>query len=297
MLYGIDVSSNQPADICSRVSHDFAIVKMSGNPQGYAWDYVNPYARRQAADAYRKHGRLGLYHFTYGLKDAKTEAAFFVGKVKELGYLGKAVLVVDYEAEAVERGRRWVSTFAAEVKRLAGYAPVIYASGSVIVEQRLFALGYPIWCANYSKGYQIIRGYDTSGCKIYGGCEEAVMWQYTSQGILPGYGGGLDCDVFFGDASDWAALHAREKTPAEKAAEAGYTAGTYEVTAKRARARARRAVASKACGTFKRGRKVRLGYLRMNRHGNVWGKVVQGRHKGRYVVVRYAGRERLRKVT
>ena len=91
-LYGIDVSGskNQPADICRRVVYDFAIVKMSGNPpkdgQGrpLAWNYVNPDAKQQAADAYRKTGLLGLYHFGWG-KQADVEAEFFIEQVKKLG--------------------------------------------------------------------------------------------------------------------------------------------------------------------------------------------------------------------
>ena len=36
VLYGPDVSSNQPSNIFSKIKYDFGIVKMSGNPQGYA---------------------------------------------------------------------------------------------------------------------------------------------------------------------------------------------------------------------------------------------------------------------
>lgn len=204
-LNGIDVSSNQPKDICNKVSYDFAIVKMSGNPQGYSWNYVNPYAATQAKQAYSKTGCVGLYHFTWG-KDANTEADFFVEQVKKLGYLKKAVLVIDYEAQAVELGRKWVKKFADRVKAKAGYSPVIYASGSVIVSQKLFDLGYPIWCANYYKGYADISGYNTSGMKIYSGCEKSVLWQFTSSGYLPGYGSPLDLNVFYGDKNDWKKL-------------------------------------------------------------------------------------------
>lgn len=202
-LYGIDVSSNQPKGIVRQVDNDFAIVKVSGNPHGYDWNYVNPRAKQQAADAMSKHGRLGLYHFTYGLANPCTEADYFVRQVKSLGYLGKAMLVIDYEADALDMGRDWVRRFAERVEKQAGYKPVIYASGSVIVEQRLSTLGYPLWCANYSKRYHHVDGYDTSGCEIYDGCEKSILWQYTSQGYLDGYDGALDCNVFFGGAKDW----------------------------------------------------------------------------------------------
>ena len=58
-IYGIDVSSNQPANICKLVSYDFAIVKATGNPSQYNWDYVNPYMEQQASDAYAKTKKVG----------------------------------------------------------------------------------------------------------------------------------------------------------------------------------------------------------------------------------------------
>ena len=214
-LFGIDVSSNQPERIVRDVVNDFAIVKMSGNPKGYAWDYVNPYAAQQAKDAAFKHGLLGLYHFAYGMQ-ATTEADFFIEQVRKLGYLGKAMLVLDYEAGATSKGSTWVKKFCERVKEKAGYAPVIYASGSVIVSQNLFSLGYPIWCANYYKGYEEVNGYDTSDMRIYGGCEKAVLWQFTSRGKLSGYGGNLDLNVFHGGKDAFKALMGPQATAKEE---------------------------------------------------------------------------------
>ncbi len=211
-LYGIDVSSNQSARVVRDAQNDFAIVKMSGNPQSYAWNYVNEFAAQQAADAMKKHGLLGLYHFTWG-KQAEVEAEFFIKQVEKLGYLGKAMLVIDYEAQALERGQTWVGKFAKRVHELASYKPVIYASGSVIVSQNLFSLGYPIWCANYPIGYDAISGYNPQGA-LYPGCEKAIMWQYTSQGYINGYDAPLDCNVFYGNAAKFRSYMGKSSTPA-----------------------------------------------------------------------------------
>lgn len=105
VMYGPDISSNQAANTFSKIKCDFGIVKVSGNPQSYAWNYVNPSAAQQAKEAYNKTGCLGLYHFTWGRADATQEADFFIEQVKKLGYLNKAILVIDYEAEALARGR------------------------------------------------------------------------------------------------------------------------------------------------------------------------------------------------
>lgn len=210
LLYGIDVSSNQPENIMSMVKADFGIVKMSGNPHGYSWNFVNPFAKKQVSDIHKKTGMSGLYHFTYG-KDAVTEAKFFVDQVRKLGYLGKSILIIDYEAQALELGRNWVARFAKTIVDETGVTPVIYASGSVITSQKLFDLGYPMWCASYYKSYQEIDGYDTSGMKIWPGCEKSILWQFTSEGYLDGYGKSLDMNVCYITKEEWQKLATSNK--------------------------------------------------------------------------------------
>ena len=285
-LCGIDVSSNQPKRIVRDVANQFAIVKMSGNPQGYDWNYVNPHAKQQAADAVAKHGLVGFYHFTYGIQ-AATEAEFFVKQVKSLGYLGKAMLVIDYEGEAVKRGQTWVKSFADRVKKLAGYKPVIYASGSVITSQNLFSLGYPIWCANYSKGYARIDGYVTRGCTIYPGCEKAVLWQFTSSGYLKGYAGPLDLDVFYGTVSDFKKL-----MKPTNAADLGCTDGTYVTLSGNVGVRDKRSTNGKLLRKLPKGAKVKLVDHVLNSHGNVWARVTTG---GFVLVRKKDGTMRLKK--
>ena len=286
VLYGIDVSSNQPKRIVRDVPNGFAIVKMSGNPQGYDWNFTNPYAKQQAADAVAKHGLLGFYHFTYGIQ-ATTEADFFVQQVDKLGYLGKAMLVIDYEGEAVKRGQTWVKQFADRVKKLAGYKPVIYASGSVITSQNLFSLGYPIWCANYSKGYERIDGYITTGCTIYQGCEKAVLWQFTSSGYLDGYDGPLDLDCFYGTKADFKRL----MKPTD-AASLGCTDGRYLTAVDNVGVRDKRSTNGKLLRKLPKGAKVKLVDHVLNSHGNVWARVSTG---GFVLVRKKDGTMRLKK--
>lgn len=219
-LYGVDVYSGEGKQILDKIKYDFAIVKVSGNPMNFTWNYTNVYAAEQAKDCMNHCGLLGLYHFTWGKENPHTEADFFIKQVKKLGYLGKAMLVIDYEAQATRKGRNWIKRFAERVEDLAGYKPVIYASSSIIKEQRLGSLGYPIWCANYYKGYKKVYGYDTSGMKI--GYSNSIMWQFTSSGRLKGYVGDLDLNVFFGDEADFKKYMGakksanKDKKPAEK---------------------------------------------------------------------------------
>lgn len=201
-IRGIDVSSNQPADICSLVDYDFAIVKATGNPPGYAWNYKNPYMEQQVNDALDKTGCAGLYHFTFG-RAAKEEADFFCDTVAD--YVGRVMLVIDYEGQATDNGREWLGAFAQRVKYRTGVNPVVYASSSVIRDQDLEYLAeeedLSLWSANYWRGYATVHGYDTSGMKQ--DIPSSTLWQFTSQGVLDGYDGYLDLNIFYGDADAW----------------------------------------------------------------------------------------------
>lgn len=201
-IRGIDVSSNQPADICSMVDYDFAIVKATGNPPGYAWNYKNPYMVQQVEDALAKTGCAGLYHFTFG-RVAKEEADFFCDTVSD--YVGRVMLVIDYEGQATDNGREWLREFAQRIKYRTGVNPVVYASSSVIRDQDLESLAeeedLSLWSANYWRGYDTVYGYDTSGMKQ--DIPSSALWQFTSQGVLDGYDGYLDLDLFYGDYDTW----------------------------------------------------------------------------------------------
>lgn len=204
-MNGIDVSSNQPANICDLVSYDFAIVKATGNPSGYKWDYKNPYMRQQVDTALAKTGCAGLYHFTYG-RDAKEEADLFCDHVKD--YVGRVVLVIDYEGTgALKQGREWVRAMMRRIKERTGVNPMLYASSSVIREQNLVELcqeeNCGIWSANYYAGSKAVSGYSYGNLKM--DIPQSAMWQYTGTGYLNGYNGALDLDVFYGDKAAWLA--------------------------------------------------------------------------------------------
>ena len=213
-IRGIDVSSNQPADICSLVDYDFAIVKATGNPPGYSWNYKNPYMEQQVDDALGKTGCAGLYHFTFG-RAAKEEADFFCDTVAD--YVGRVMLVIDYEGQATDNGREWLRTFAQRIKYRTGVNPVVYASSSVIRDQDLESLAeeedLSLWSANYWRGYDTVYGYDTSGMKQ--DIPSSALWQFTSQGVLDGYDGYLDLDLFYGDYDVWQKYCVPSRTPEE----------------------------------------------------------------------------------
>lgn len=193
-MQGIDVSKWQPESIVRQVQHDFAIVKAT---QGS--NYVNPYFTTQINDALAT-GKAGLYHFDNGDANWQAECDHFLNVIKH--YIGKVIVVWDWEASAVARGADRLRNILSYLKAKLGFAPVVYASGSVITSNGLQniskELDCGIWCANYPLGYQTM-GY-RSDLTPYTTC---MMHQYTSSGRLTGYSGNLDLDQFFGDGTAW----------------------------------------------------------------------------------------------
>jgi putative cell wall-binding protein/GH25 family lysozyme M1 (1,4-beta-N-acetylmuramidase) len=195
-LNGIDVSSWQPANIGDLVDYDFMIAKST---QG-TW-YSNPNFHQQANSALWRGKKLGIYHYADGGTDPQAEASYFVNHIQ--GYIGNAILILDYEGEALDNGREWVRSFMREVKRLTGVTCGLYCSSYYIRAQNLNGLcreeGALLWNANYRYNYEPFYAYDQN---ITPGVE-CEIYQYTSSGRLPGYDKNLDLNVFYGTPADW----------------------------------------------------------------------------------------------
>ena len=118
------------------------------------------------------------------------------------GYIKEAILCLDWEAQQNARwgsnDADWVKTWCDYVYSKTGVRPIVYIQASAI--SRLAGIGdYGLWIAQYANnnptGYQEHpwnEGYYT--CAIR---------QYSSCGTLSGYGGRLDLDKFYGDATAW----------------------------------------------------------------------------------------------
>lgn len=211
-LNGIDVSRWQPASITADVDYDFVVVKAT---EGV--DAVSPTCDAQYQAAVERGKLVGVYHFASGL-GAKEEARFFADNIK--GYIGQAVLVLDFEADALKRGAGWARTFLDEVFRLTKVRPLIYLQGSYASQKDYkkvvdgdYGLWRAAWGSNPGGGFENAPAEDLDS----GVWPFTAIHQFTSNGRLEGYAGRLDLDVFYGSRDDWmkyAAPQGAEAAPA-----------------------------------------------------------------------------------
>lgn len=208
---GIDVSNWQNGISVDKMDMDFVICKATEGTS-----YVNPDCDRVYQDAKRSGKKTGVYHYASG-GDALAEAKYFVDHIG--GYLGESILVLDFEADAVDEGVGWAKDFLDAVYNMTGVKPLIYMSRSVVNRYDWSAVhdaGYGLWVAAYYKGYTTINGFEENPT-LYGTVDdwegELALYQYTSSGRLDGWSGNLDLDKFYGDENTWDAF-------------AGYSGGT-----------------------------------------------------------------------
>lgn len=197
-LNGIDISNWQAGINLSVVPGDFVIVKATEGTT-----YVSPEADVQYQGAKSTGKLLGVYHFATGA-DAIDEAKFFLSNVQ--GYLGEAILFLDWEAGVVTQGVGYAKAFLDYVYQQTGIRPLIYMSKSVVnsYDWSTVSANYGLWVAQYADsmptGYQSNPWTDDNGFGTWSG---PAIFQYASTGRLSGYSGNLDLDMFYGDATAW----------------------------------------------------------------------------------------------
>lgn len=200
-MCGVDVSSWQTGIDVSSMDMDFVITKATEGTS-----YVNPDCDRVYQDAKKSGKATGVYHFAR-TGDPLAQAEFFVDNIS--GYIGEAVLVLDYEGNAVNQGVGWAKDWLDAVYNMTGVKPVIYMSNSVIHRydwSSVQSAGYGLWNAAYYYGYQTIHGFLSAPPRVGGvspWSESGMIYQYTSSGRLNGWDGNLDLNIYYGDRAGW----------------------------------------------------------------------------------------------
>lgn len=184
--HGIDISSHQGGLNVGAIWADFVIVKATEDD-----DYENPYKGSQANATLGAGKRLGFYHFARP-GDAQEQARYFVDAVR--GYVGKATLWLDWEADAVPQGPGWAKAFLDTVRSLTGSTPGIYMNGSAVngYDWSAVAREYPLWYAGGPDYSDYGTSYSDPAVPSVSYWGSPLIHQYTEDGRLPGYSGTLD---------------------------------------------------------------------------------------------------------
>lgn len=208
-MNGIDISKWQKGIDLSKVPCDFVIVKAT---QGVS--YTSPEFKNQISQALSLGKLVGLYHYAGG-GGAIAEAEYFLSVVKD--YIGKAILVLDWEGEQnpnfanSEYAKAWLEY----VRRKTDVIPFIYMSKSVC-RQYQWDPTYPLWCAQYKNqqpiSYQENPWTDTKG---FGAWNDCVILQYSSKGRLDGYNHNLDLDKAYINEAQWIAYAQGDIAPVD----------------------------------------------------------------------------------
>ena len=201
-MNGIDISSYQAELNAGIVPSDFVIIKATEGT-----NYINPTWEEQAGQVIQTNKLLGFYHFA-SVGNPIAEADFFISVVKD--YIGKAVLVLDFEAGAINAwGNVGARQFLNRVKEKTGINPMIYMSAEVTRQFNwsIISSTNPLWVAQYASmnptGYQSEPWTDGKG---YGAWSSATIHQYSSAGSLANWNGNLDINLAYINANQWKSL-------------------------------------------------------------------------------------------
>lgn len=201
-MNGIDISSYQAELNAGIVPSDFVFIKATEGTK-----YINPTWKEQAGQVTQANKLLGFYHFA-SIGNPIAEADFFISVVKD--YIGKAVLVLDFEAGAINAwGNVGARQFLNRVKEKTGINPMIYMSAEVTRQFNwsIASGNNALWVAQYASmtptGYQSEPWTDGQG---YGAWSSAAIHQYSSAGSLANWDGHLDLNLAYINATQWKAL-------------------------------------------------------------------------------------------
>lgn len=197
-MYGIDISNHQKGINLDVVPFDFLIAKAT---EGIG--YVDRTCDYFIQKAIKLNKPFGFYHFARSINNPIKEADYFYEQCK--GYFGKGLPILDWEKEN-KQDTNWALTWLNRIYELSGVKPLIYMSEDVENQydwSKVVNADYGLWIAKYgankeTNGYQILT--DKPKLKHW---QFACMWQFTSNGKLPGYSGSLDLNEFYGNVDTW----------------------------------------------------------------------------------------------
>ena len=203
---GIDVSKHNGSIDWEQVKKSgiqFAIIRAGNRGYGEAGNMVeDPYFVQNMNGAIANGIKVGVYYFSQAItvEEAIQEAEATLRMIQDNGFAGKLSLpiVIDTEASGgradsmtKEQRTTVVKAFCERIKQ-AGYTPMVYANKSWLKNNLIMSEleQYEVWVAHYVKTDDPINNPTD-----YDGRFE--IWQYTSEGSVPGISGNVDIDISY----------------------------------------------------------------------------------------------------
>lgn len=215
-MYGIDISNYQREINLSKGNYDFAIIKAT---EGI--NFTDKSFHKFAVQLTELNKLIGCYHFArpdlHGtISGMEQEADWFVKKVEEEGLLNRAILVLDWETEPLNRDdlvKAWIM----RVEQKTGITPFIYASRSRMNNWKSWwaMRNCPIWMAYWPS----IERTDVGPNKDLTMPSKNInwsIWQYSSSGRYPDFSGNVDLDYCELNRKEWLNLAGYEEQPAKE---------------------------------------------------------------------------------
>lgn len=196
----IDVSSWQTGINVTTTGAQIVVAKAT---EGVG--YVNPDCDRVVQDALAAGQGVGVYHFAHTENSAVSEANYFIDNTR--GYIGKGIVpILDWEPSAPwDTG--WALTWLRTVEAAWGTKPIIYTYQYVENSydwSNVVSENYGLWIASYTLSDTPIYGFNPPAVQpTLRNWPFAVAWQYTANGHVNGWAGGVDLSVVYGDLNTW----------------------------------------------------------------------------------------------
>lgn len=221
--YGIDVAKWQGTIDWKKVAQsgvEFAIIRVGYRTQKTGIIMEDPLAKYNMQQAKEAGLKLGAYFFSTAVteQEAKEEAAWVTSFIAQ--YPVTYPVVYNCEGFQSSESRQYGLTKSARTDMAVafldyvqgkGYTPMFYAAknemeGNALWDTDRLAEKYKIWVSQYPDA-----PYPQTAASSYSGTHH--MWQYTSQGTVPGIGKGVDMNVAYFSYSQTA--EAMDDTPYE----------------------------------------------------------------------------------
>lgn len=201
MILGNDISNYQTVDwSVYKNNTNFVIIKAT---EGVGFTDAKFSSHRTGART--NNVPLGYYHFArpdLG-NSAVSEANWFCSVLDGGGGLQQGeVLALDFEVSYADRVN-WCKSFLDTVSNhYGGIKPMIYINQSTVSGSNWSTVvnaGYKLWLACYT-------GNPNNNACTVGQWGSMIMQQWTSSQSVPGIGGGVDGNAFFGTINDYKAM-------------------------------------------------------------------------------------------